>query len=114
MARLGEVIFIRRSYGIFYLTAKRFLRHCIKIVLIMWLLSGEFYIFNIDSRRLQQFHFTVYSVMNMINAFSILLELHGILLILGLLILDFTCLVVLAVAILKSNLERIFKHTHAF
>ena len=52
--------------------------------------------------------------MNMINAFSILLELHGILLILGLLILDFTCLVVLAVAILKSNLERILKHTHAF
>ena len=52
--------------------------------------------------------------MNMINAFSILLQLHGILLILGLLILDFTCLVVLAVAILKSNLERILKHTLAF
>ena len=75
----------------------------------MWLLSGKFYIFNIDSRRLQQFHFTVYSIMNMITAFSILLQLHGILLILVLLILDFTYLVVLVVAILKSNLERIPK-----
>ena len=45
--------------------------------------------------------------MNIIIAFSILLQLHGILLILVLLILDFTYLVVLAVAILKSNLERI-------
>ena len=52
--------------------------------------------------------FTVYSIMNMITAFSILLQLHGILL-----ILDFTYLVVLVVAILKSNLERIPKHTHA-
>ena len=42
--------------------------------------------------------------MNMITAFSILLQLHGILL-----ILDFTYLVVLVVAILKSNLERIRK-----
>ena len=67
-----------------------------------------------EFRRLQQFRFTLYSIMNMINAFSILLQLHGILLILGLLILDFTCLVVLAVAILKSNLERILKHTLAF
>ena len=32
-------------------------------------------------RRLQQFHFTVYSIMNMITAFSVLLERHGILLI---------------------------------
>ena len=42
--------------------------------------------------------------MNMITAFSILLQLHGILL-----ILDLTYLVVLVVAILKSNLERIPK-----
>ena len=34
-----------------------------------------------DLRRLQQFHFTVYSIMNMITAFSVLLERHGILLI---------------------------------
>ena len=40
----------------------------------------------------------------MIPAFSILLHLHGLLL-----ILDFTYLVVLVVAILKSNLERIPK-----
>ena len=80
LARLGEVIFIPHSYGIFYLTAKSLLRHRKKIVLITWLLSGKFYIFNIDSRRLQQFHFTVYSIMNMITAFSILLQLHGILL----------------------------------
>ena len=51
----------------------------------------------------------VYSIMNMITAFSILLQLHGILLILVLLILDFTYLVALVVAILKSNLERIPK-----
>ena len=51
--------------------------------------------------------------MNMITAFSILLQLHGILLISVLLILDFTYLVVLVVAILKSNLERIPKHSHA-
>ena len=70
MARLGEVIFISRSYGIFYLTAKSLLRHCKKIVLITWLFSRNFYIFNMDSRRLQQFHFTVYSIINMINAFS--------------------------------------------
>ena len=116
LARLGEVIFIPCSYGIFYLTAKSLLRHCKKIVLITWLLSGKFYIFNMDSNnfiRLQQFHFTVYSIMNMITAFSILLQLHGILLILVLLILDFTYLVVLVVAGLKSNLERIPKHTHA-
>ena len=112
LARLGEVIFITRSYGI-YDTAKSLLPHCKKIVLITWLLRGKFYNFNIDSRRLQQFHFTVYSIMNMITAFSILLQLHGILLILVLLILDFTYLVVLVIAILKSNLERIPKHTHA-
>ena len=47
--------------------------------------------------------------MNMITAFSILLQLHGILLISVLLILDFTYLVVLVVAILKLNLERIPK-----
>ena len=109
----GYVIFIPRSYGIFYLTAESLLRHCKKIVLITWLLSGKFYIFNMDFRRLQQFHFTVYSIMNMITAFSILLQLHGILLILVLLILDFTYLVVIVVASLKSNLERIPKHTHA-
>ena len=63
--------------------------------------------------RLQQFHFTVDITMNMIAAFSILLELHGILLILVVLILDFVYLVVLVVASLKSNLERIPKHTHA-
>ena len=57
--------------------------------------------------------FTVYSIMNMITAFSILLQLHGILLRLVLLILDFTHLVVLVVATLKSNLERILKHKHA-
>ena len=54
--------------------------YCKKLVLITWLLSGKFYIFNIDSRRLQQFPFAVYSIMNMITAFSILLQLHGILL----------------------------------
>ena len=64
----------------------------------------EIYIFNSDFRRLQQFNFTVYSIINMIPAFSILLQPHGILL-----ILDFTYLVVLVVAILKSNLERIPK-----
>ena len=109
------MIFIPHSFGIFYLTAKRLLHHCKKIVLITWHLSGTFYIFNMDSNnfiRLQQFHFTVYSIMNMISAFSILLQLYGILLILVLLILDFTYLVVLVVASLKSNLERIPKHTH--
>ena len=54
-----------------------------------------------------------YCIMNMITAFSVLLQLHEILLILVLFILDFTYLVVLVVAILKSNLERIPKHTHA-
>ena len=63
-----------------------------------------------DFRRLQQFHFTVYSIMNIITAFSILLQFHGTLLILVLLILDFTYLLVLVVAILKSNLERIPKY----
>ena len=80
----------------------------------MWLLSGKFYIFNIDSNnfiRLQQFYFTGYSIMNMITAFSILLQHHGILHILVVLILDFTYLVVLTVASLKSNLENISKHT---
>ena len=112
LTRLGEVIFILSSYGIFYLTAKSLLRHCKKIVLITWLLSGKFYIFKIDFRRLQLFHFTAYSIMNMITSFSIFLQLHGILLILVLLILDFTYLIVLVVVILKSNLERIPKHTH--
>ena len=78
LARLCEMIFIPRSYGIFYLTAKSLLRHCKKIVLITWLLSGNFYIFNMDSKRLLQFHFIVCSIMNMITAFSILLQLHGI------------------------------------
>ena len=78
LVRLGEVIFILCSYESFYLTGKRMLRHCEKIVLIMWLLSGNFYIFSMDSRRLQQFHFTIYSVMSMINAFLTLLKSHGI------------------------------------
>ena len=42
LARLGEVIFIPRSYGVFYLTAKSLLRHRKKVVLITWLLSGKF------------------------------------------------------------------------
>ena len=66
---------------------------------------------SINFIRLKQFHFTVYSIMNMITAFSILLQLYEILLILVLLILDFTYLVVLTVASLKSNLENILKHT---
>ena len=107
LARLGEVIFIPRSYGIFYLTAKSLMRCHKKIVLITWLLSGKFYIFIMDFRRLQQFYFTAYSITNMITAFSILLQLHGNLLILVLLILNFIYLVVLVVAILKSNLQRI-------
>ena len=123
-ARLGEVIFIPRSYGIFYHTAKNLLRHCKKIVLITWLLNGKFYIFNMDSNnfiRLQQFHFTVYSIMNMITAFSILLQLHGILLILVLLILDFTYLVVFVVfgknsktyaCALKKNLSHVAGLAH--
>ena len=76
----------------------------------------EILYFHMDSNnfiRLQQFHFTVYGIMNMITAFSILLQLHGILLILVLLILDFTYLVVLVAASLKSNLKRIPKHTNA-
>ena len=52
--------------------------------------------------------------MNMITVFSILLQLHGILLILVLLILDFTYLVVLVVSILKSNLKRTPKIGMAF
>ena len=107
------MIFILRSYEIFNLTAKSFLRHRKKIVLITWLLSGKFYIFIMDFRGLQQFHFTVYSIMNMVIAFSILLQLHGILLILILLLLDFTYLVVLVVAIFKSNLERFQKYPFA-
>ena len=53
--------------------------------------------------------------MDMITAFSILLQLHGILLhgILVLLILDFTYPVALVIASLKSDLEKIPKHTHA-
>ena len=97
----------------FLRTAKSLLCHCKKIVLITWLLIRNFYIFNMDSRRLQQFHFTVYSIMNMITAFSILLELRVILLTLVLLIIAYTYLGVLVVAILKSNLERFPKHTHA-
>ena len=42
LARLGEVIFIPRSYGIFYLTAKSLLRHRKKIVLITWLLYFQY------------------------------------------------------------------------
>ena len=70
------MIFIPRSYGIFDLTAKSLLRHCKKIVLITWLLSGKFFIFNMDSTNfigLKQCHFTLHSIMNMITAFSILL-----------------------------------------
>ena len=103
------MIFIPRSYVIFYLTAKSLSCHHKKMDLITWLLIWKFYIFSMDFKRLQQFHFTVYSIMNMITAFSILLQLHGVLLILVLLILDFTYLVVLVVVILKSNLERIPK-----
>ena len=88
---------------------KSLMRHHKKIVFITWLLSGKFYIFIMDFRRLQQFHFTAYSITNMITAFSILLQLHGILIILVLLKLNFTYLVVLVVAILKSNLQRIPK-----
>ena len=51
--------------------------------------------------------------MNMITAFSILLQLYEIVLILVLLILDFTYLVVLVAASLKSNLAKIPKHMHA-
>ena len=71
LARLGEVIFIPRSYGIFYLTAKSLLRHCKKIVLITWLLSGKLYIFNMDSNnfRLQQFHFTVLWIWSLLFLF---------------------------------------------
>ena len=47
--------------------------------------------------------------MNMITAFFIFLQLYGILPILVLLILDFTYLIVLVVAILKSSLERVPK-----
>ena len=50
--------------------------------------------------------------MNLVTAFSILLQLHGILFILVLVILHFIYLVVLVVASLKSNLERIPKHSH--
>ena len=46
------------------------------------------------------------------HCFSILLQLRGILLTLVLLILDFTYLTVLVIAILKSNLEKIPKHSH--
>ena len=49
--------------------------------------------------------------MNMITAFSIPLQLHGILLTLILLILDFSYLVVVVEASLKSNLGKIPKHT---
>ena len=100
-----------------------FLSHCKKLVaslqkmvLTTWLLSGKFCIFNMDSNnfvKLEQLHFTVYRIMNMITAFSILLQLYGILLILVLLILDFAYLVVLVLASLKLNLERVPKHTHA-
>ena len=83
----------------------------------MWLLTGKIYIFNMDSNifiGLKQFHFTVYSIINMVTAFSILLQLHGILLILVLFILDFSYLVVPVVASLKSNLENIPKHSMRF
>ena len=109
LTRVVEVIFIPRSYAIFCLTAKSLLRQHKKIILITWLLSGKLYIFNMDFGRLQQFYFTVCSIMNLISAFSVLLQLHGILLILVLLILGFTYLVLLVVAILRSTLERIPK-----
>ena len=44
----------------------------------MWLLSASFQIFSMASKRLQQFHFTVYSIMIIITVFCILLKLHGI------------------------------------
>ena len=72
----------------------------------------EILYFQYRFRRLQQFDFTLYSIRNMVTAFPILLQLHGILLLLVLLILDFTDLVVLVIAILKSNLERIPKHRY--
>ena len=62
-----------------------------------------------DSRRLQQFHFTVYSIMNMITAFSILLQFHAILLILVLLILDFIYLVVLSWPV-RNRIWKIFQN----
>ena len=117
LAWLGEVIFISRSCWIFYHTAKSLLRHCKKNALITWHfhVSGKYYIFNMDSNnfiRLQQFHFTVDITMNMIAAFSVLLELHGILLILVVLILDFIYLV----GTLRSHVEIEFgknsKNTH--
>ena len=107
LARLGEVIFIPHSYGIFYLTAKSLLRHRKKIVLITWLLSRKFYIFNMEFRRLQQLHllYTVLWIWSL--PFLFFCNFMGFSLVL--LILDFTYLVVLAVTILKSNLERIPK-----
>ena len=117
-ARLGEVIFIPCSYGIFYLTAKSLLHHRKKIVLITWLLA-ENSIFSIwISEGCNNFIllYTVlhdhciwiwpYHYMIMITAFSIFLQLHGILLISVLLKLDFTYLVVLVIVILQSNLKR--------
>ena len=55
------MVFISHSYGMFYLSAKSLLRHWQKIVLITWLLSGTFWIFNMVSRRMQQLHFAIYS-----------------------------------------------------
>ena len=80
LAHLREGIFISLSYGIFYLTAKSLLRHWKKIVLITWSLCGNLQIFNMASRRQQQFHFTVCSIMNMITIFSVLLQLNRVLL----------------------------------
>ena len=75
LARLGEVIFIRIHME-FSISLQK--ACCVTVKRLFW--SRGFYIFNMDFRRLQQFHFTVYSIMNMITAFSILLQLHGILL----------------------------------
>ena len=55
LARLGEVIFIPRLYGIFYLTAKSLLRHRKKIVLTTWLLSGKYRYFQSISEGCNNF-----------------------------------------------------------
>ena len=61
------------------------LSHCKKFVaslenryFVYVILSGDFQIFKMASRRLCQFHFTVYTIMNMITVFSFNLQLHGI------------------------------------
>ena len=97
-----------RSYGIFYLTAKSLLRHCKKIVLITWLLSGKFYIFNIDSKAATiSFYCVQYYEYDHCFFYSFATSWYFT-------YIRFYFLVVLVIAILKSNLERIPKHTHAF